>query len=288
MESTVKYPLDVISKYRHYNHDLPQEFSEYKNIGDEFWRNSYVSCLNSQEIKAYLCSHISKKDIDEEDKVLYDTIQNLLNKLNTVNYDEIKKKILDIPYTKKNHLLKLCELIVLKSINESGYCVIYSKLSQLLLVNYVIENEDKIYFRSILLTICQDIFEELTGTRVIGKPFQYERSINYSNLGLSGLMKFLAELYNFNVLPDTIIKKCFSVLYRSILEGDEFYDEIAVFVKTFIKKIKKENMELYNSVKENITKLTKDDIIIYENDEFKFKFPKLMYKFKIMEIMEVL
>lgn len=295
---TIKYPLDIFSKYRSYNHSLPSELEKYKYSTDDFWKKKHVSSLNSPEIRAYLNSHINKKNIDDEDSILYDKIQALLNKLSNTNFNEIGNEIKELPYIKKKHIFKLCESLIIKSINEVGFCTMYAKLSYSLLPYYIVEQvkineeekEEKIYFRSTLLTICQDIFEELTNMKTIGKSYNYNRSIDYSKLKLCGLMKLLAELYNCDVLNNQIIIQCFSTLYKLVLKGNDYYESLSTFTQTFGKKLRENNINIYKKIKMEVNNLISEDnkIIIYENQNYEFKFPKLMHKFKILEIVEYL
>lgn len=297
VSQVIKYPLELFSKYRSYNHPLPNLFDRYKYTNDDFWKKKHISSLNSPEIRAYLNAHVNKKNMNDEDEALYDKIQALLNKLSNTNFNEIGNEIKELPYVKKKHIFKLCESIVIKSINEMGFCTMYAKLGYSLLPYYIMEQinlngemkEEKIYFRSALLTICQDIFEELTNTRTVGKTFDYSRSVDYTKLKLCGLMKFLAELYNCDVLNDKIINQCFSTLYKLILKGDDYYDAINTFSQTFAKKLKNNNLNIYKKVKGEINNLISDEnekTIIYENQTYKFKFPKLMHKFKVLEIID--
>ena len=294
--SAKRYPLDIFSKYKSYNHALPELFNEYKYTSEDLWKKKHISSLNSPEIRAYLNVYINKKNMNGEDEDLYDKVQGLLNKLSNTNFDEIGNEIKDLPYIKKKHIFKLCESIIIKSINEPSFCTMYAKLSYSLLPYYIAEQvsinnekkEEKIYFRLALLTISQDIFEELTSSRMIGKTFEYIRSCDYSKLKLPGLMKFLAELYNCDVLNDKIINQCFGTLYKLILRGDDYYDALNLFTQTFIKKLKLNNKNIYEKIKGEINYLISDkqNIIVYEGQEYTFKFPKLMYKFKVMEIID--
>ena len=294
----IKYPLEIFSKYKFYNHPLPESLHQFKYSSDDFWKKKHISSLNSPEIRAHLNAHINKKNMNGEDEILYDKIQGLLNKLSNTNFNDIGHEVKELPYVKKKHIFKLCESIIIKSINEPSFCTMYAKLSYSLMPYLIMEQvvindekkEEKIYFRLALLTICQDIFEELKNTRAVGKAFEYTRSLDYSKLKLSGLMKFLAELYNCDVLNAKIIHQCFGTLYKLILKEEDYYDAIHSFTQTFAKKMKAGNFNIYNKIKEEITNLILEDkerIILFENQEYKFKFPKLMFKFKIMELIDL-
>lgn len=287
-----KYPIDLFVKYK--RHNLPLIFNEYRHNNDSFWKKRQFGGVHLSEIKSLMNMHLSKKSVNSEDENLYDKIQALLNKLSNINFDDIGAEIKDLPYIKKKHIYKLCESIIIKSINEKGFCVMYAKLSHSLLPYYIIENPEsgeKTHFKLALLTICQDIFEELTSqkTQEIRK---YDRSVDYMKLKLSGLMRLLAELYNYNVLNDKIINQCFITLYSSILNGNdnyELYEALHVFITTFSEKMHATHETLCQKIKNDVSKLVfsePEKIIDYCGVDYKFRYPKLMYKFKIMEIVE--
>lgn len=290
----LKYPIDLFVKYK--RHNLPLVFNEYRHNNENFWKKKQFGGIHLPEIKSLMNLHISKKNVDNEDENLYDKIQALLNKLSNMNFDDIGAEIKELPYIKKKHIYKLCESIIIKSINEKGFCVMYAKLSHSLLPYYIIENNDtdeKTYFRMALLTICQDIFEELTSAKSqkIAQP-KYERSIDYAKLKLSGLLRLLAELYNYDVLNDKIINQCFLTIYTNILKGSdsyELYEALHIFVVTFAQKMYNNNKMLYGKINTEINKLIFSDpekTINHESTNYNFRYPKLMYKFKIMEITE--
>ena len=289
----IKYPIDLFIKYK--RHSLPLDFNEYRHHNDNFWKKKQNAGIHTPEIKSLMNLHMTKKNVDNEDENLYDKIQSLLNKLSNMNFDDIGSEIKDLPYIKKKHIYKLCESIIIKSINEKGFCVMYAKLSHSLLPYYIIENSEtgeKTYFRIALLTICQDIFGELTNADMEKGTPKYDRSIDYSKLKLSGLTKLLAELYNYDVLNDKIINQCFATIYAYILKGCdnyEFYEALHTFIVTFAQKMHNNNKILYTKIKNDISNLifsSGEKEISFESVKYVFKYSKLIYKFKIMEIIE--
>lgn len=281
-----KLTIEKFLSYRVNNNILPDIFDEYKHNNRYFWRKQHISSLSSSDIVVQICNYINGNKVSEE-KLLYDKMQELLNKLSDTNFNEIGNEIKELPYTKKKHIYKLCELIILKGVNEPYFCPMYAKLSSTLLPYYIHEQNDtneKVFFRIILLMMCQNIFEILILNKEEKETVEYNKSISYSKLELSGLMKFIGELYNNDVINDVIINQCFSMIYKSLLEGKEYYDAINVFVQTFIKKMKKNNKSIFDKVKMDIYNLLNKKEIIFDNKEYKFKFPKIMYKFKVMEI----
>lgn len=292
----IKYPLEVYTRYRINNNKLPEEFSNYKHNNEDYWKKKYVTCLNSTEIRGNLNSLINKRNIDEEDELLYDKIQGLLNKLSGNNFDEIGSEIRELPYVKRKHVYKLSETIILKGISEPGFSVVYAKLCKTLAPYLIIDKseegkDEKVYFIFALLTITQDIFEELTNTRTVGKGFDYTRSLDYSKLKLIGLMRFIGELYNMYVINESILEKCYKVVMRGIIKGEDYYESMNVYVQTFGKRLKDRNMNIYKRIEGEIMEFIfdeKEKIIKFEGNEIIFRYPKLLYKFKMMEIRDYL
>lgn len=282
LESVQKYhSVDDFFKYKLYNTKLPVELKEYSI---ENTNKKKMSLMQVAEVKAYLATHIQKRNLDNDDEQLYDKVQGLLNKLSNNNFDDIASEIRDLPYVKRKHFFHLCEKIVLKGVNESNHADTYSKLCSSLIPYYIKEQykdennkvmEREIYFRTALMIICQEMFEEL----VTGKKKQsssYERSTEYSKLKISGLCKFLAELYNNNVLNDKVIEQCFNTLFSQLKANGDFYEAMSILMINIINKLNKSNNRLYNNMISNL------DVLRYEKNGFKF--PKVINKFKILEI----
>lgn len=293
-KTDIQYPLELFIKYRHINNHLPKELDPFIKPDNDI---PHHSCLQLPEIRAYLNSHMSKKNMNGEDEALFNRIQGLLNKLSNTNFSDISCDIKELPYSKRKHIYKLCEAIVLKSINEPSYSDIYAKLSNTLLQYSIVEHktvddkkvDDKVYFRLCLLTICQDIFEQLTNNKPIIKSFDYERSTDYSKLKLSGLMKCIAELYNSEVIVDKIILQCFNVIFTGVLKGNDYYDALSVFVLTLLKKVRQSSPSVYTKIRSSVVSLIEADKtgeLLYDGVNYPFKFGKSVNKFKIVDTID--
>ena len=294
-KNDVRFPLEVFIKYRYANKKIPDKLVPYirKN-----YQCQQHSCLQLPEIRAYLNSHMTKKNMSSEDEILYNKIQGLLNKLSQANFSDIAIDIKELPYVKRKHVFKLCEIIILKAINEMSYCDTYAKLTLSLLPYFIIDHksvgdklvDEKVQFRLCLLTICQDIFEQLTNIREVGKPYEYERSVDYSKLKLTGLMKWFAELYNNDIVNDKFILQSFNVLYSGILKGDDYYDPFNVFILTILNKLKK-NVSVYKKIKDSVYAMLDADkkgTIDFDGQTYNFKFNKSQNKFKIIDIIDAI
>jgi hypothetical protein len=295
-KADIRYPLELFIKYRNVNNYVPDQLKIFikEDVDDNIIHHS---CLQLPEIRAYLNSHMSRKNMNGEDENLYSQVQALLNKLSNTNFNDIACDIKDLPYIKKKHVYKLCETIILKSINEPSYSDTYAKLSNSLLTYYIVENkivagkkvDEKIFFKVCLMTICQDVFEQITNNRTVGKAFEYDRSTDYSKLKFSGLMKCLGEFYNNDVISEKIIIQCFSILYSSILKGEEYYDPFNTFILCIIKKLKSSNNTMYKKLRDSIDGLVQADKIgeaTYDEVTYQFKFNKSSNKFKIFDILD--
>ena len=230
------------------------------------------------EIKASLSSYISKSSMSNDDNELNKSMQMLLNKLSNNNFNDIANDVKTIKYTKKKHIYKLCELIIVKSINEPTYCETYSKLCNALnSFSIIVANdniEETIYFKSLLLSICKNMFESITEVKLNTLDDMY-KSEDYAQLNITDLMRFIGELYNYNILNDKIINHCYGILHNGILNGKLFFDPISLFVKIVLKKIKKESPLSYDKYKSDMDSLLAS-----------FNFPNKLTKFKIIEVIE--
>lgn len=274
------FTVDDFYKYKSTNTDIIEDLKPFMVGTIKKHRRPVI--MHETEIKAYLTTHIQKRNNDTNDEVLYDKVQSLLNKLSNTNFMDISREIRELPYNKSKHIYRLCEKVIIKGIHESNFADTYAKLCQSLLPYYIkekVQNNDDIeekdiYFRSGLLVICQTIFDELvSGT---SKNVPYEKSIDYKKLKLSGLCKFLGELYNNNVINDKIVEQCCILLYKNTLNGNDFCEHLSVYMTTVIPKLSSTQPETLNRLMEHVSELR------YEKNGFKFA--KSLSKFKILEI----
>lgn len=241
MESEIdnirRYPIELFIKYRDFNRSMPDFLEPYKidmgYIASHHGAKNLKPSenLNDTEIRNNLNYLINKKNNTNVDEELYDKLQKQLNKITVKNFSEITGEILSLPYSKTKHIYRLAESIIVKSIREPMNNKLYVNLCFELLGYYVESKDNKILFRNVLLIICQDIFDELTtfvkkGDKVITREVKkgdYERGVSYDTLELSGLCRFLGELYNKNIITHNITNICFAKLYS--LENNQKYNE---------------------------------------------------------------
>lgn len=295
-ESTevLRHPIEVFQKYKNIrsNKTIPITLEQYtandveKRTNTLLYKLKSTNVFNNQEIKANLNFVINKKNMSGHDGELYDQIQNKLNKLSEKNFDEISEEIMKFPYTKSKHIYRLCEYIIIKGIKESTFSEMYAKLCHKLLPCYIEVNSTKILFRTVLLTICQDMFNELIFDAKydiqIKKKQEYDRITSYDKLDLSGLTKFFGELNNKGIMPIQIVSFCFDKLIRCIerVEAqniDAKYEAINSMVLISHTNIKTKDEKVYNDIKSKLEKLMSAD-----------KFQSKKCKFLIQDILDVM
>jgi hypothetical protein len=283
---TIRYPIEIFQKYKTVVKEKPDILIDFE-IGND--NNQYASrlkssnILNNTEIKANLNFLINRKNMSGQDEELYDQIVSKLNKISDKNFDEIAEEIMNLPYTKSKHIYRLAEAILIKSIKEPSYSEKYAKLSMSLLPCYIEINENKIHFRTVLLTICQDIFNELIFDSKfdlqLKKKQEYDRQLAYDTLDLSGLSNFFGQLNKVNILPSQIISFCFDKLVKCIERGnasDSKFEGVKSIVESCITNIKKNDQKVYDDIKTKIQSML-------DNKQF----TNIRTKFILMETVEL-
>ena len=237
--------------------------------------------LDNSIFKSYLNSHIHKVNTNEDDSKLYSKFQEALNKLSFTNFDVINNDIASLQFDNQKQMYYIGELITSKAMNEANITELFVKI-----IRSIIQASS--VFKSIILVIIHDIFFEIIGVPSYDNLFKYIRSFDYSKANFTGLCRFLGELYNYDILNENVLKQCFTMLYKGILYERDFYDQISELYICSSKQSKTRNAELEGYMKTQLLLLLSADknneIIDWQGKQHKFKFPKLMHKFKIQEI----
>jgi len=282
----IRYPIELFQKYRALVKSKPDILTNFE-IGNEHFpsasRLKSSNILNNTEIRANLNFLINRKNMSGQDEELYDQIVSRLNKISDKNFDEIAEEIMKLPYTKSKHIYRLAESILIKSIREQSYSEKYARLSLSLMPSYIEVNDTKIYFRTVLLTICQDIFNELIFDPKhdiqIKKKQEYDRQISYETLDLAGLCNFFGQLSKVGILPCQIISFCFEKLIKCIERGDAHdnkFESIKSMIESSIKYIKEKDSTIYDNMKSKINDLLENK-----------KFTNIRTKFILLEAYEL-
>jgi hypothetical protein len=237
MEEPALYSVDTFLKYRDLNRVPDPKFERYfladVKSQKETFKYKKMDSLDRPDVRTKLNYILSRRNVSNEDDQIYKLIMKVLNKVNNNILDPAKNETLNaaiqtltaIKYSKIEHFQKLAELIVDKSLNEPTFCSVYAVLSTSMACYYieVIAGPDKqkkkVYFRHILLNICQTTFETFLNN-----------CENVERVKLIGLMKFLGELYVRGLLPSVIIKGCFDRLSALINDVHNVGDAIAELV----------------------------------------------------------
>ncbi len=285
--NTIRYPIEIFQKYKiSANNNKPYILNEFE-FGEQNLQYSgklrKSNILNNPEIKANLNFLINRKNMSGQDEDLYDQININLNKINDKNFSEIADEIMNLPYSKAKHIYRLAESILIKGIKEPVHSEKYARLSMSLIPCYIEINDNKVYFRPVLLSICQDIFNELIFDPQhdiqVKKKHEYDRQISYETLELSGLNNFFGELNKVEILPNQVISFCFDKLTKCIERGnakDNKYEGLKNLVSSSIKNIKEKDSKIYSDMKAKIENLIENK-----------KFGEIKHKFHLMEAVEL-
>lgn len=218
---------------------------------------------------------INKKFNQDDDEKLYSQFRSILNKLSDSNLKELSNDLISTKITRKEHLDKLVEFIFLKAISEPKFSEMYAKLTKELSAYYILIDEQKIYFREILINKCQSMFNECLSfdkeLEVLpkGDTFKFKDQV-------LGCMNYIGELYNQELLTDKIINSCFNLIHIKInLKKVYTVDILCTLIKTVGNKFSKKASTDFNICFEKINMLkTNNNLTIKE-------------KFMIMDIIDL-
>ena len=255
------YPIDVFMKYREMNKEPIPNFEKYYVESLTSFKFKKQDIFDRQELKIKLNYILTKKDLSGDDENLYKLLLKILNKVNNnmltsnnTNDTRIKENSLQqtietltsIKYTKVEHFQKLAELMIEKALNEPTFCTVYAILCYELAQYYIEINtgttNKKIYFRHILINICQATFETFLNN-----------CDNIERMRMTGLMKFLGELYNKGLLPSVIIRGCFDRLCVLIDKAPNLSEGISeLVILTYKTLLNEPNLSIANHIKEKL------------------------------------
>lgn len=187
----IVYPIEVFFSYKEYNTEPLDSIKAYiGKISDdkgEDWRN--VSNVENNWVS-------SKKYHRNDEELLLASMRTILNKLSESNFDTMVHEFTKLKIVNAEQLKNLVTIIVDKAIDEHKFSSMYSKLCHRLSGSYIIDNNNKILFRDLLLNKAQQLFLKYTTDSDIDKN------------SLNGCVKFIGELYNANMLTPNIMYNC--------------------------------------------------------------------------------
>jgi len=215
------------------NENIMQFYNKYKLANQ--WRNTNPTNWIS-----------NKKITDTDDDKIYSQYTSLLNKISESNFNDLLKDITAIKTNKKEHIDKLSELVFNKAITEKKFSTIYAKLAKQLNELFVQDdnkeknnnNNNNHTFRKSLIGKCQSIFNML----VSGES-------NLSKDNANGCMRFIGELYCWDVLSNKVIESCLTMLLQKIQSNNKHKSDLISYTCTLIKNIGSVYFKKNNDIK---------------------------------------
>jgi translation initiation factor 4G len=237
--------IDNFLQYRHNNTLMLDDIVEFYNIVKDVPNNNSNQKQNNNpaartadtddewkrhEARNWLTDNKRNRDDDEK---LYSQMRSILNKLSDDNFIVLVEEIKKLNLNDTIHIDKLSEFVFNKALIEPKFCVSYAKLTYEFAC-YKPYNCNGISFRSLIIKRCQMLFNDLS-----------QVSKDKAKCG----MCFIGELYNCDLLPNTIIIFCLNELVNMQLKKQDENTTVAecmlVFVKTIgIKTLKNCNKEI--------------------------------------------
>lgn len=164
-----------------------------------------------------------------------------LNKLNAENFTKVSLEIQEIEISDEKTMIELVNTIFNKAIIEKIYIPIYIKLCLSLIQYYIIDKNEnkKVYFREKLINTVQNAFNHVIQGNKNNK-----------------VIIFIGELYNYGIFNGKIINTCLTTLINKMM-----YDMIGDLFKVVKTNLKKNNNEVYKTIKKKINEMIKDDNI---------------------------
>jgi translation initiation factor 4G len=206
----------------------------------------------------------AKKDKTDDEK-LYLQIRGILNKLSASNFNELANEFIQLNIRSRDHLMSLVDIIFKKAIVESKFNEIYAKLCYELASYYIEDNDDKVYFRELLLNKCQQMFEESANIKILDRSVTVPVTVPVietfkSKEQITGCIKFIGELYNINLLTNKVVYSCFLILLSKVSPGNMYtIDCICTLMQTINVKFVSSAPNEASSIYDRIEKLKNSD-----------------------------
>lgn len=230
MEITPEYLL----KYRTINVDIPAELVLYidtkKKVKDleVLWKRDF------RPKSSWILKNKLNQTKGDELKL---EITELLNKLNKSNFETIYKSIIVLNIVCYDDMALLVSNIIEYSIRDILHAKLYAILCEKLVSFYITDMTEKVHFRDVLLSKCQSTFETSLKTETTAHEY------------MIGLVKFMGELYNENIIINTVIFMCFVTLYTNVMSNKPNSIEILTTFMTIVgKKYFEKDSEKANSI----------------------------------------
>lgn len=200
---------------------------------------------------------IKYKINQDDDEKLKSKFKSILNKISNENFNDIVDELLQLEIENSDQLEKFVDMIFKKAVREKKYSNVYVRLCSLLYSRYIInDDEKKIYFRTFLLSKCQNCFINSLKT---------EKEDDLIELGfrnkqdLIGLILFIGRMYNEGLLTNSIIYDCIIILISKINENKWYgISTLCSLVDTVKNTFKNKCPEKYKIIINFLNNLTKN------------------------------
>jgi len=163
--------------------------------------------------------------LDNEDEIVY-KIQSILNKLTPNTYDKLFEQLKDIDLSIESNMNIFIKIIFPKAVTEQRYCELYAKLCSDIVKTFKDNQEHVKLFRKLLLSCCQQEFEnkpqvpEIPADASEVQKIELEEKATKVRLHNLGNIKFIGELYKLHMLRESIMFYCIESLIKSKTETD--------------------------------------------------------------------
>jgi hypothetical protein len=177
---------------------------------------------------------------NNNDEEIYSVIRYNLNKVNNKmllpdddKLPVIIQKLTELNYNKIEHFQQLTDILLEKTINELKFSSIYARLCAELFPYYIELDDNKVYFKNILLSKCQNIFSQILS-----------KGPNMEKDKITGITSFISHLYMNSLISSSIVKKCTDDLSAIILQSPNVAEGIACLIILSYKKFMKEDVQV--------------------------------------------
>lgn len=190
------------------------------------------------------------KSVDENEIILKN-VKGILNKLSKDNFTNLSKKLYDIDIDNHQLVRDVIEFIFTKAINEPCFGEVYAELCKCLSTKNYCDNT--LNFKREILAQCQKEFEK--------EKIETDDILLISNLKRKSLgnISFVGELFNQNMISDSVIFHCIDNLITKINEISKKGENIECLCKLVTKtgykmdKLHKQRIDYYFKILETIS-----------------------------------
>ena len=257
-------------------------------------KNKKEGKKDEEEIKKSFDEALKDKDADEKLKFY-------LDKINSDNYDFVKKEILDLIKDSQEMQDKFVDEVIKTSIKKSPFCEIYAKLCKVLdkdLSKKGNEDDKKGDHKKSKTLIKDNLIDK---TRLLFTSEKFEESNNKDEhkyekdnrlkKNMFGITHFLIELVKVHILSKKVIAPCFQSLISRYEKNknDEalkitYIETLIIFIELFEKLIHSQGSKMNEKEVEEYSEKVEE--MIKKLEQIKDEVRERFLKRKIMNLIE--